>query len=252
VSPFRVLPVRTPTLPPATHTNVYQLGDTVVDPASPAPEEQARVAAWATGARRILLTHAHADHVGGVVALARATGAEVWAHADCAVPFPVHRRIEDGEVLDTGAGGLEALHTPGHARGHLAFRLVGTGEVIAGDLVAGEGTIVLVPPEGDLQDYLDSLARVRALAERLWPAHGPAQPATLADAYVAHRHHRTAQFEAVLALGEPVTAEAIAGSVYAGLPGVNLMLAALQVETHLAWLQARGRARAVGGAWVAA
>ena len=250
--PFAVLPVRTPTLPPATHTNVYRLGDTVVDPASPEPEEQERVRAWAGPVRRILLTHHHADHIGGVDALAASSGAEVWAHADCRVSFAVHRRLQDGDTVDTGAGVLVALHTPGHADGHLAYQLAGTGEVIAGDLVAGVGTIVLVPPEGDLALYLASLARVRALAERLWPAHGSPQAASLADDYIAHRHQRTAQFLAVLRGGEAVTAEQISEIVYAGIPGVSLALAALQVRTHLKWLQANGQARAVGGGWVAA
>lgn len=248
--PWAVLPVRTPTLPPATHTNVYRLGDTVVDPASPDPDEQARVRAWAGPVRRILLTHHHHDHIGGVAALVAATGAEVWAHADAEVPFPVHHRVADGETVDTGAGVLQALHTPGHAHGHLAFHLLGTGEVLAGDLVAGEGTIVLIPPEGDLEAYLSSLARVRALAERLWPAHGPPVPASLADAYIAHRTLRTEQFLAVLAHG-PATPDDIAREVYAGVVGANLGLAALQVQTHLAWLAARGRVTRAGERWSA-
>ncbi len=255
MSPFAVLPVRTPTLPPATHTNVYRLGDCVIDPASPEPREQERVLAWAGKVGRILLTHHHADHIGGVEALAAATGAPVWAHADARVPFPVHHRIHDGDLIDTGAGTLVALHTPGHADGHLAYQLVNTGHIIAGDLVAGEGTIVLLQPEGDLQRYLDSLARVRALADTLWPAHGPPQPASLADAYIAHRHHRTAQFLNVLRAGEPdrtLMADQIAAMVYSGLPGVNLQLAAMQVHTHLLWLAERGQARSVGEAWAAA
>lgn len=247
---WAVLPVRTPTIPPATHTNAYRLGDTVIDPASPYPDEQERLAAWAGPARRILLTHHHHDHVGGVEVLAAQTGAEVWAHADAQVPFPVHHRVAEGERIDTGDGVLVALHTPGHADGHLAFQLEGTGEVIAGDLVAGVGTIVLIPPEGDLEVYLASLARVRACAERLWPAHGPAVPASLADAYIAHRTMRTEQFFAVVARG-PTTPEDIADEVYAGVSGANLGLAALQVQTHLKWLEARGRVHRVDGRWSA-
>jgi len=148
----------------------------------------------------------------------------------------------------TPARGCWSLHTPGHADGHLAFLLEGTRELVAGDLVAGEGTIVLPAPEGDLARYLASLARVQALADRLWPAHGPAVPAALADAYITHRHARTAQFVAVLAAG-PATPEQIAASVYASVPGANLDLAAAQVRTHLAWLGDQGRAAAEGEVW---
>lgn len=247
---FSVLAVRTPTLPPATHTNCYRLGDTVVDPASPEPEEQVRLAAWAGPIRRIVLTHAHGDHVGGVLDLAARTGAGIYAHADAPVPFPLTGTLADGERIDTGAGTLVAWHTPGHADGHLVFQIEGTGEVICGDLVAGEGTIVLVPPEGSLAAYLASLARVRAFATTLWPAHGGPQPAALADHYVAHRHRRTEQFLAVLREGGPASPAAIAAAVYAGVPGANLQIAAMQVLTHLDWLHAHGRVRPQGDAWM--
>ncbi len=246
---FDVLAVRTPTLPPATHTNCYRLGDCVIDPASPYPEEQERLRRWAGPIRRVLLTHHHHDHIGGVEELVATTGAAVWAHADAQVPFRVDHRVADGDRVDTGAGVLIALHTPGHADGHLAWQLEGTGDVIAGDLVAGEGTIVLLPPEGNLAVYLASLARVRGLAERLWPAHGPPQPAALADHYIAHRHMRTSQFLDVLATRGASTPEAVAESVYASVPGANLILAAAQVRTHLAWLLAQGRVTECGPEW---
>src|SRR5438067_1163619 len=84
---IRCLPVRTPTLPPATHTNVYVVGEgalAVVDPASPWADEQERLDGWlddlaATGVGRveeILLTHHHVDHVSGAAHLpARRAGA---------------------------------------------------------------------------------------------------------------------------------------------------------------------------------
>jgi glyoxylase-like metal-dependent hydrolase (beta-lactamase superfamily II) len=173
----------------------------------------------------------------------------VYAHADARLPFPLAGTLADLDRVDTGAGTLVALHTPGHADGHLAYQLEGTGEVICGDLVAGVGTIVLVPPEGDLAAYLASLARVRALATQLWPAHGPPQPAALADQYIAHRHLRTEQFRAVLHAQGPCTPEAIAAAVYAAVPGANVFLAALQVRTHLAWLAAGGEVVAEGDTW---
>src|SRR5947207_15591420 len=72
---IRVLALRTPTLPPAAHTNVYLVGPdagpvAVIDPGSPYPEEQAildQVLARVPPSA-ILLTHHHGDHVGGAAA----------------------------------------------------------------------------------------------------------------------------------------------------------------------------------------
>ncbi len=245
-----VLPVRTPTLPPATHTNCYRVGRTLIDPASPYPDEQARLASWAGPVERIVITHHHGDHVGGVADLAARTGAPVYAHRDARVDFAVDVRLEDGDVLDTGAGRLRCLHTPGHADGHLAFQLDDGGEIIAGDLVAGVGTIVLVQPEGNLAVYLASLARVGALATRLWPAHGPPVGPETVGHYIRHRRMRTGQFEeSVRARGRATPVE-IASDVYAGIPGVDFTFAALQVATHLRWLEDEGRVRKDGAAWV--
>lgn len=247
---IEVLPVRTPTVPPATHTNCYKLGRTVVDPASPWADEQARLAAWAGPVERILLTHHHADHVGGVADLVARTGAEVWAHRDARVAFPVDVRLEHGDRVPTEVGTLRCEHTPGHADGHLCFVLEETGDILAGDMVAGVGTIVLVPPEGDLAVYLESLARLEALGGPLHPAHGPMIPdgPALVRQYVAHRHMRSGQVEAALGDGalDPVE---VARVVYAGIPGVDPRLAAVQVVTHLRWLAGAGRVREEDGRW---
>lgn len=247
-----VFPVRTPTVPPATHTNCYRVGGVVVDPASPYDAEQ-QALAGALGGRvdLILVTHHHPDHVGGVEDLRRRTGAPVWAHRDARLPFPVDATIDDEQRIDTGAGTLRAVHTPGHADGHLVFLVEETGDLVAGDLVAGIGTILLAPPEGHLRTYLASLERMVSRVRRLFPAHGPAiddGPALLRE-YVAHRHARTAQVVRALE-GGPADAVGLARIVYAGIPGVDLRLAAAQVGAHAEWLVEAGRARATeDGRW---
>ncbi len=249
-------PVRTPTLPPATTTNAYRCGRVVVDPGSPWPEEQGRLAeALGAGIEVVLLTHHHHDHVGGVSDLVRRTGAQVWAHADARLDVHVDRRLQDGDTVDTGEGLWRCLHTPGHADGHLVFVDESTGDVIAGDMVAGEGTIVVAPPEGHLRTYLASLTRMIPHAGVLHPAHGPALrdgPAALRG-YLAHRAHRTDQVRAALAragAGRTTTVRAVAEGVYDGIPGVDLTLAAQQVLAHLGWLEEEGHARRTAdGGW---
>jgi endoribonuclease LACTB2 len=128
------LALRTPTLPPATSTNtVAFVGESmvVVEPATPFAEQQRSLDAFIE-ARRVeghpvqglLITHHHADHTGYVRDLRQRLGVPLLAHGETAVrvPFEVDAWIEDGEVIDLGAGvSLEAVLTPGHAPGHLVF-----------------------------------------------------------------------------------------------------------------------------------
>jgi glyoxylase-like metal-dependent hydrolase (beta-lactamase superfamily II) len=93
--------------------------------------------------RRIVLTHAHADHAGSASAFVRHTGAGVLAHADDAPavagggrfePVEVARQLLDGERLDVG-GGLRVVHTPGHSPGHISLLHEPGGVLITGDAV---------------------------------------------------------------------------------------------------------------------
>jgi ribonuclease/clavin/mitogillin len=257
---IRVVPVRTPTLPPATHTNVWILGDhhvTVIDPASPYPDEQDRLDTILEMymVEKIVLTHHHADHVGGAEDLRKRTGARIAAHPLTAerVGFTVDELLEDGDVFGTDAGVWRAIHTPGHATGHLCFYNAGMG-LVAGDMVAGIGTILLDPPEGNLALYLDSLSMLRDLKpERLLPAHGP----HIEDAvgclshYIHHRHQRTEQITRALADSGPASAEDLVAAVYRdAIPKAFYPIAARQVLCHLQWLDTMGTVRCDDGVYM--
>src|SRR5690606_12451792 len=100
--------------------------------------------------------HAHADHAAGGAALAERLGAPLRGLAA--------GTLADGDRLETDAGALFAVATPGHTPDHVAFHWPAAGAVFVGDLMTGGlDTALVAAPEGDLGAYLASLERVRAL-----------------------------------------------------------------------------------------
>jgi endoribonuclease LACTB2 len=258
--------LRTPTLPPATHTNCYLLGldDVVlVDPGADDTAELAllfeRVKTLKARGRRpvaIFLTHHHRDHVGGLAATVKELGLPVWAHRHTAdrLEVPCARLVEDGEELGLRGFPLEALYTPGHTRGHLALYHRPSRAVIAGDLVSSLSTIVIDPPEGNMAQYLASLQRLLDLpCATIYPAHGPPVadgPGKLRE-YLHHRAAREALVLAALRAGASSPAEVVA-QAYQDTPEPLHPIAERQALAHLEKLAAEGLAIPRENLWLAA
>jgi len=163
--------------------------------------------------------------------------------------------LEPGRVeLDTLA--LDAVHTPGHTRGHLVFHAADPGLLFAGDHVLPHITpsIGFEPdrPPFPLRDYLSSLERVLALPDAaLLPAHGPAGGSSHGRAHelVAHHERRLADTRAALDAGAGLAPEAARilrwtsrGRSFDELHLFDQMLAVLETAAHLDVLVLRGEA----------
>ena len=144
----------------------------VVDPGDAAPVHAA-LAARGLRLTAILVTHHHADHTGGVAALAAATGAQVFAPAgeDIAGAGRTARRLRGGDSIEILGIALQVLDVPGHTAGHIAYYAPAAQALFCGDTLFGGGCGRLF--EGTPAQMLDSLRKLARLpgATRVFCAH---------------------------------------------------------------------------------
>jgi glyoxylase-like metal-dependent hydrolase (beta-lactamase superfamily II) len=250
-------------------TNTYLVGGTgpgrdagpvVVDPGPADPAHTAAIVAAAAPLgpiRTIVVTHTHVDHAPGAAALAEATGARVVGYGP-AEGFAPDERAGEGWTLvgpagpDAPALTLRALHTPGHASDHLCWLVEEHAFLLTGDHVMHGSTVVIRPPDGDLHQYLASLARVRderPAVRRLAPGHGRVMDHVpdVIDALVAHRLGRHEAIATALAGRGQGTVDDLLGEVYGDVTEKQLPVARFSLWAHLRALGQEGRAVPVEG-----
>ena len=195
---------------------------------------------------RVLLTHRHRDHLGGVAQLrARFPGLRVakMRHKDAELPEPIDD-LRDGEIVHGEGVTLRPVYTPGHASDHLCYYLEEERALFTGDVILGGSTTVIPSDDGDLLDYLASLRRLLSLdVRRIYPAHGPViedGPAKIRE-YLEHRMLRERQILEALSDGVPTIPDLVK-RIYVDVAPALHPVAALSVESHLKKLAREGRA----------
>lgn len=201
------------TLPPATRTNAFIIGDSgsariLIDP-SPKDEEEYRKfknTVELFGADKILLTHHHPDHYEHSNQLAREL------HLPILLSSYTHERItrdnpdyfegitlefmKEGDVVTKWlAQDVLVMEVPGHDEGQIALYPKDLSWFLAGDLFQGIGTVVIGGEAGNMQKYFHTLERIIKLAPKiLIPSHGISLGGThILEQTLKHRRLREAQ-----------------------------------------------------------
>jgi glyoxylase-like metal-dependent hydrolase (beta-lactamase superfamily II) len=251
-------------------TQTYLIGGdelAVIDPGPDLPEH-VEALEKAIGGRKvaaIMCTHTHRDHSPAARPLGERTGAPIIGCAPLALEsvgpradasfdgdYEPDRVLQDGEVIEVGGEPVIAVATPGHTSNHLCF--VYRGALFSGDHVMGWSTTVVVPPDGEMAAYMQSLEKLRQRDDRIYyPAHGPA--VTRPQQYVRHLvGHRMQREKQILNLvhQKPRPIPEIVANAYPGLDPRLTAAAGGSVFAHLLDLQNRGLVERDGETWKAA
>ncbi len=251
-------------------TQTYLVGNNEVAVIDPGPDlpEHLDALADAIGRRpvaAIMCTHTHRDHSPAARPLAERTGAPVIGCAVLALEtvgpradasfdgdYIPNRTLEDGEAIEVDGKPIIAVATPGHTSNHLCFA---HGDALfTGDHVMGWSTTVVVPPDGDMAAYMQSLDKLRSREDRVYyPAHGPA--VTNPQQYVRHlTGHRMQREKQILKMvGErPRTIPDIVANAYPGLDPRLVTAAGGSVLAHLLDLERRRLVEQQGEQWTIA
>ncbi|HUO95063.1 MAG TPA: MBL fold metallo-hydrolase [Steroidobacteraceae bacterium] len=246
-------------------TNTYLIGErelVVLDP-GPALEAQVDALLAAIGTARVVaiaVTHTHRDHSPAAALLRARTAAPLVGAVPRHAAFHDRSFVADlaahgGTSLETDCGRLVAIATPGHASNHLCWHLPGARLLFTGDHVLGTVSPVILAPDGDMGEYLDSLARLEALdLAALAPGHGPLlrDPPAVLGALIRHRRAREQKvLDALAAIGAGELA-ALLPIVYSDVAPELHDVACYSLEAHLIKLERDGRTRRDGAAWRAA
>ncbi|WP_420449429.1 MBL fold metallo-hydrolase [Candidatus Palauibacter sp.] len=227
-----------------TGTQTYVIGTGPLVVLDPGPADEAhldRVHEVVAGrpVAAVCLTHAHPDHAASAGQAAGRWGELRASAATLDRVVGAGRPLGDDEVIEPGEGlRLRAIATPGHSADHLCYLLEPRRILFTGDLVLGEGSTMIVHPEGSVESYLASLARLAALRpSRLLPGHGPPVEDALArlEQSRTHRLDRVASVRRALESGARNTEE-IRVAVYGDLPASHCAAADLTIRAYLAFL----------------
>ena len=256
-------------------TNTYIIGAgkevMVLDPGPLLDAHLAAIEAAVGEARvsHILITHTHSDHSPLAAPLKEKTGAKTYAFGEHGSGRLLNDQNKDGTVkieeggdmdfvpdvrvkhLDKIAGDgftIECVWTPGHTSNHICFGLLEEKALFSGDHIMGWATSVVVPPDGNMREYMESLALLLKRDEKIYySAHGEVidKPRALVRGFINHRKQREASIRKCLGEGFSDIAEMVK-VIYKNIDKRLHPAAAMSMLAHLQFMEEKGEVRASG------
>ena len=235
-------------------TNTYIVGNredlTVVDPGPALSEHIESIVSCSSNLSRIVVTHTHPDHSPGVSLLQSkvdipAYGLITESSKNQDTSFKPIKMLTHGEVVEAKDHNLEVIHTPGHASNHLCYLLKEEKLLFTGDHIMNGSTVVISPPDGNMQDYLDSLNKLKEYdLENIAPGHGEllSNPHSVADWIIDHRIDRENKVIKAIKEAGSGNPDSLVEAVYDDVEESLHFAARWSLEAHLIKLVNEGKA----------
>lgn len=236
-------------------TNTYIVGNQNLVIIDPGPKIDEHIDALVTAidgrsVQGIVVTHTHFDHSPAAIELQKRVGGKLIGPISIDdgqqdLTFQPDQVIEHDDCINVDDQTIRAIHTPGHVGNHFCYLIEPQGMLVTGDHIMQGSTVVIIPPSGDMKDYLASLEKLKSYpVKALAPGHGELieNPFDEVQRLIDHRLTRESKVINVLKTQQTGSIATLTPQVYDDVDAKLHPIAQLSLWAHLLKLEKDGLA----------